>query len=87
MSAQILDGKALAASVKKDLAQRTAHLKKAGKVPGLGTILVGDDPGSHSYVGGKHRDCKEVGIASIRIDLPASATQSDVLAAVKDELA
>jgi methylenetetrahydrofolate dehydrogenase (NADP+)/methenyltetrahydrofolate cyclohydrolase len=84
MSAQILDGKALAASVKKDLAQRTAHLNKAGKVPGLGTILVGDDPGSHSYVGGKHRDCKEVGIASIRIDLPANATQSDVLAAVKD---
>jgi methylenetetrahydrofolate dehydrogenase (NADP+)/methenyltetrahydrofolate cyclohydrolase len=84
MSAQILDGKALAASVKRDLAQRTARLKSAGKAPGLGTILVGDDPGSHSYVGGKHRDCKEVGIASIRIDLPASATQNDVLAAVKD---
>ena len=84
MSAQILDGKALAAVVKQDLAQRTAQLKSAGKVPGLGTILVGDDPGSHSYVGGKHRDCKEVGIASIRIDLPASATQNDVLAAVKD---
>jgi len=84
MSAQILDGKALAAAVKKDLAQRTAQLKGAGKVPGLGTILVGDDPGSHSYVGGKHRDCKEVGIASIRIDLPASANQNDVLAAVKD---
>lgn len=84
MSAQILDGKALAASIKKDLAQRTSQLKLAGKVPGLGTILVGDDPGSHSYVDGKHRDCKEVGIASIRIDLPASATQSDVLAAVKD---
>jgi methylenetetrahydrofolate dehydrogenase (NADP+)/methenyltetrahydrofolate cyclohydrolase len=84
MIAQILDGKALAAAVKKDLAQRTAQLKSAGKVPGLGTILVGDDPGSHSYVGGKHRDCKEVGIASIRIDLPASATQNDVLAAVKD---
>jgi methylenetetrahydrofolate dehydrogenase (NADP+)/methenyltetrahydrofolate cyclohydrolase len=84
MSAQILDGKALAAAVKKDLAQRTAQLKSAGKVPGLGPILVGDDPGSHSYVGGKHRDCKEVGIASIRIDLPASATQNDVLAAVKD---
>jgi methylenetetrahydrofolate dehydrogenase (NADP+)/methenyltetrahydrofolate cyclohydrolase len=84
MSAQILDGKALAAAVKKDLAQRTAQLKSAGKVPGLGTILVGDDPGSHTYVGGKHRDCKEVGIASIRIDLPASATQNDVLAAVKD---
>lgn len=84
MSAQILDGKALAASVKRDLAQRTTRLKSAGKVPGLGTILVGDDPGSHSYVGGKHHDCKEVGIASIRIDLPASATQSDVLAAMKD---
>jgi methylenetetrahydrofolate dehydrogenase (NADP+)/methenyltetrahydrofolate cyclohydrolase len=84
MSAQILDGKALATAVKKDLAQRTAQLKSAGKVPGLGTILVGDDPGSHSYVGGKHRDCKEVGIASIRIDLPASATQNDVLAAVKE---
>ena len=84
MSAHILDGKALAASVKKDLALRTSKLTLAGKIPGLGTILVGDDPGSHSYVAGKHRDCKEVGISSIRIDLPASATQSDVLAAVKD---
>ena len=84
MSAQILDGKALAASIKKDLAHRTSQLKLVGKVPGLGTILVGDDPGSHSYVDGKHRDCKEVGIASIRIDLPVSATQTDVLAAVKD---
>jgi len=84
MSAQILDGKALAASIKKDLALRTTALKAAGHVPGLGTILVGDDPGSHSYVAGKHRDCQEVGITSIRIDLPADATQSDVLAAVKD---
>ena len=84
MSAVILDGKALAASIKKDLAARTSALKASGKVPGLGTILVGDDPGSHSYVSGKHRDCKEVGITSLRVDLPASASQSDVLAAIKD---
>ena len=84
MSAVILDGKALAASIKKDLAVRTSALKASGKVPGLGTILVGDDPGSHSYVSGKHRDCKEVGITSLRVDLPASASQSDVLAAIKD---
>jgi methylenetetrahydrofolate dehydrogenase (NADP+)/methenyltetrahydrofolate cyclohydrolase len=80
----ILDGKALAASIKKDLTARTRALKASGKVPGLGTILVGDDPGSHSYVSGKHRDCQEVGITSLRVDLPASATQSDVLAAIKD---
>jgi len=84
MSAQILDGKALAASIKKDLALRTSALKSGGVTPGLGTVLVGDDPGSHSYVGGKHRDCQEVGINSIRIDLPASATQADLLAAIKD---
>ena len=84
MSAQILDGKALAASIKKDLAARTVALKANGITPGLGTVLVGDDPGSHSYVSGKHRDCQEVGINSIRIDLPASATQADVLAAIKD---
>ena len=84
MSAQLLDGKALAASIKKDLATRTAALQKVGKQPGLGTVLVGDDPGSHSYVAGKHRDCKEVGIASIRVDLPADATESDVLAAIQD---
>ena len=84
MSAQILDGKALAATIKKDLTSRTLALKAKGITPGLGTILVGDDPGSHSYVGGKHRDCQEVGINSIRIDLPATATQADVLAAIKD---
>jgi methylenetetrahydrofolate dehydrogenase (NADP+)/methenyltetrahydrofolate cyclohydrolase len=84
MSAQILDGKALAASIKKNLANRTVALKARGITPGLGTVLVGDDPGSHSYVGGKHRDCQEVGINSIRVDLPASATQADVLAAIKD---
>ena len=84
MSAQILDGKALAATIKKDLATRTAALKVKGITPGLGTVLVGDDAGSHSYVAGKHRDCEEVGINSIRVDLPASATQTDVLAAIKD---
>ena len=84
MSAQILDGKALAATIKKDLTSRTQALKAKGIIPGLGTILVGDDPGSHSYVGGKHRDCQEVGINSIRIDLPATATQADVLVAIKD---
>jgi methylenetetrahydrofolate dehydrogenase (NADP+)/methenyltetrahydrofolate cyclohydrolase len=84
MSAQILDGRALAASIKKDLAARTLILKSKGITPGLGTVLVGDDPGSHSYVGGKHRDCQEVGINSIRVDLPATATQADVLAAIKD---
>ena len=84
MSAQILDGRALAASIKSNLAQRTTALKARGITPGLGTVLVGDDPGSHSYVSGKHRDCNEVGINSIRVDLPASASQADVLAAIKD---
>jgi methylenetetrahydrofolate dehydrogenase (NADP+)/methenyltetrahydrofolate cyclohydrolase len=84
MSATILDGKALAATIKADLALRTSALKARGITPGLGTVLVGDDPGSHSYVSGKHRDCKEVGINSIRIDLPAGASQADVLAAIKD---
>lgn len=84
MSAQILDGKALAASIKQNLAARTVALKAKGITPGLGTVLVGDDPGSRSYVGGKHRDCQEVGINSIRVDLPADATQADVLAAIRD---
>lgn len=84
MSAQILDGKSLAASIKKDLTTRTSALKASGIVPGLGTILVGDDAASQSYVDGKHRDCREVGITSIRIELPATASQADVLAAIKD---
>ena len=84
MSAQILDGKALAASIKAELAVRVTALKAKGITPGLGTVLVGDDPGSHSYVGGKHRDCHEVGINSIRVDLPANATEADVMAAIKD---
>jgi len=84
MSAQILDGKAVASAIKADLANRVSALKSQGITPGLGTILVGDDPGSLSYVGGKHRDCQEVGINSIRIDLPHSATQQDVMAAIAD---
>ena len=78
MTATILDGKATAAAVKADLAARVAALGERGITPGLATVLVGDDPGSHAYVGGKHRDCAEVGIASIRIDMPATATQAEV---------
>ena len=84
MTAVLLDGKALAASIKADLAIRTAALKTKSITPGLGTVLVGDDPGSQSYVAGKHRDCMDVGIQSIRVDLPANATQNDILAAIKD---
>ena len=84
MSAQILDGKAVASAIKAELTTRVAALKLQGITPGLGTILVGDDPGSHSYVGGKHRDCQEVGINSIRVDLPQTASQQDVLAAIAD---
>ncbi len=81
MSAQILDGKATAKTIKSELAAVVAQMQSK---PGLGTVLVGDDPGSHSYVSGKHRDCAEVGIASLRVDLPATASQADVLAAIKD---
>jgi methylenetetrahydrofolate dehydrogenase (NADP+) / methenyltetrahydrofolate cyclohydrolase len=78
MTATILDGKATAAEIKADLAQRVAKLTAAGLTPGLGTVLVGDDPGSRAYVAGKHRDCAEVGIRSIRKDLPADATGQQV---------
>ena len=81
MSAQILDGKATAKAIKSELAAVVAQMQSK---PGLGTVLVGDDPGSHSYVSGKHRDCAEVGISSLRVDLPATASQADVLAAIKD---
>ena len=84
MTATILDGKALAATIKGRLAARVTALKANGIAPGLGTVLVGDDPGSISYVAGKHRDCQEVGINSIRVDLKADASQADVLAAIKD---
>jgi methylenetetrahydrofolate dehydrogenase (NADP+)/methenyltetrahydrofolate cyclohydrolase len=85
MTAVILDGKATAAAIREDLARRVAALARAGVVPGLGTVLVGDDPGSHAYVAGKHRDSVQVGIASIRRDLPADATQQQVEAVI-DEL-
>ncbi len=84
MTAIVLDGLATAKAIKAELAVEVAKLRQRGINPGLGTLLVGDDPGSHSYVGGKHRDCAEVGINSIRIDLPASATLKDIMAAVKD---
>ena len=82
MSAVILDGKATAQTIKNNLAQRVTALKAKDINPGLGTILVGDDAGSHAYVNGKHKDCAEVGISSIRIDLPKTATQSDVMNAI-----
>ena len=84
MITQLLDGKALASAIKGELAVRVVALKAKGITPGLGTVLVGNDPGSLSYVAGKHRDCHEVGINSIRIDLPGSATEKDVLAAIAD---
>jgi methylenetetrahydrofolate dehydrogenase (NADP+)/methenyltetrahydrofolate cyclohydrolase len=74
----ILDGKATAALVKAELKLRVDALRAKGIIPGLGTVLVGEDPGSHAYVGGKHKDCAEVGISSIRIDLPADSTQAEV---------
>jgi len=82
MTARLLDGTATAAAIKDELAVRVAALAARGIVPGLGTLLVGDDPGSRAYVAGKHRDCGQVGIASIRVDLPADATQQDVEDAV-----
>jgi methylenetetrahydrofolate dehydrogenase (NADP+) / methenyltetrahydrofolate cyclohydrolase len=85
VTATILDGKATLATIKTELAVRVAALAVQGVVPGLGTLLVGDDPGSQWYVRAKHKDCAEIGIASIRRDLPATATQHDVEAAV-DEL-
>jgi len=78
MTAQTLDGKALAAAIKADLTTRVAALAERGIVPGLGTVLVGDDPGSHSYVAGKHRDCAQVGIASLQVELPASTSAAEL---------
>ena len=83
MTAQKLDGSATAAAIKSELTTRVAALHERGIRPGLGTILVGDDPGSRWYVNGKHKDCAEVGIESIRIDLPATATQDDIEDAVR----
>lgn len=85
MTAQVLDGKATAARIKEELTERVAALRERDVVPGLGTVIVGDDPASHSYVAGKHRDCEQVGIASIRKELPADASQEE-LERVIDEL-
>lgn len=84
MTAQILDGKATAAAIKSELAVRVAALKERGVTPGLGTVLVGEDPGSQKYVAGKHRDCAQVGIASIQRELPATATQDEIEAVVRE---
>ena len=83
MSAVILDGKATAQKIKTNLIKRVQDLNSKGINPGLGTILVGDDAGSHAYVGGKHKDCAEVGINSIRIDLPKTASQLDVMNSIE----
>ena len=82
MTAKILDGKATSAEIKTELADRVTKLREQGVVPGLATVLVGDDPGSKWYVAGKHRDCAEVGIKSIRVDLPQDAAQSEVEEAI-----
>jgi methylenetetrahydrofolate dehydrogenase (NADP+)/methenyltetrahydrofolate cyclohydrolase len=84
VTAKILDGKATAAAIKSELTLRVAKLAEQGVVPGLGTILVGDDPGSRAYVAGKHRDCAAVGIASIQVELPADASQDDIAAKVRE---
>ena len=79
MTALILDGKAASAAVKADLTERVTRLAERGVVPGLATILVGDDPGSHSYVGGKHKACAAVGVTSFRHDLPADTSREKIL--------
>lgn len=84
-TARILDGKTTAARIKDELTERVTALRERGITPGLGTVLVGDDPGSHSYVAGKHRDCAQVGITSVRRDLPDTITQQE-LESVLDEL-
>ena len=85
MTARVLDGKATLVAIKAELSERVARLRERGVVPGLGTVLVGDDPGSHWYVGAKHKDCAEIGIRSFRHDLPATTTQAQAEAVI-DEL-
>ncbi len=82
MTADRIDGLAVAAQIKDELAVRVAALREKGIVPGLGTVLVGSDPGSQIYVGGKHRDCAQVGIESIRVDLPDDTTQAQLEEAI-----
>lgn len=83
VTATKIDGRRVAAALKEQLAERVGALREQGIRPGLGTILVGDDPGSHAYVAGKHRDCGDVGIASIRVELPATASQAEIESAVR----
>src|SRR6476620_3126511 len=85
MTARILDGTATLRTIKTELAERVTALKERGITPGLGTVLVGDDPGSRWYVAAKHKDCASIGITSIRRDLPATVTQAAVEAVI-DEL-
>jgi methylenetetrahydrofolate dehydrogenase (NADP+) / methenyltetrahydrofolate cyclohydrolase len=82
VTSKILDGKRTAAAIKAELADRVTKLRQNGVEPGLATVLVGDDPGSRWYVAGKHRDCAEVGIGSLRVDLPADTAQSEIEAAI-----
>jgi len=84
LNAVILDGKLTAGDIKAELASKVAELKRRNIHPGLGTLLVGQDPGSLSYVAGKHRDCEQVGVQSIRIDLPESASEADIRKAIED---
>ncbi|SKC42714.1 bifunctional methylenetetrahydrofolate dehydrogenase/methenyltetrahydrofolate cyclohydrolase [Okibacterium fritillariae] len=84
MTAITLDGVATATAIKSELRERIDVLRASGKLAGLGTLLVGDDPGSRSYVAGKHRDCAEVGIESVRVDLPGTASAADIRAAIAD---
>jgi methylenetetrahydrofolate dehydrogenase (NADP+) / methenyltetrahydrofolate cyclohydrolase len=84
VAAQVLDGKKAAASMRADLAERVDRLTASGSTPGLGTIMVGDDPASHTYVSGKHRDCAQVGIRSIRRDLPADVTQDELESSIRE---
>ena len=83
VTARTLDGTGAAREVKAGLRERVAALRGAGQPPGLGTVLVGDDPGSRAYVAGKHRDCAQVGIASLQVELPADASQAQVEDAVR----
>jgi methylenetetrahydrofolate dehydrogenase (NADP+)/methenyltetrahydrofolate cyclohydrolase len=84
MTAIKLDGLATAKAIKAELAEQVVELKKRGITPGLGTLLVGDDPGSHKYVAGKHRDCAEIGVHSVRLDMKASSSAADIRAAIRD---
>jgi methylenetetrahydrofolate dehydrogenase (NADP+)/methenyltetrahydrofolate cyclohydrolase len=84
MTAIKLDGLAAASAIKAELAKQVVELKQRGINPGLGTLLVGDDPGSHKYVAGKHRDCAEIGMHSVRIDMKASSSAADIRAAIRD---